>query len=971
VEVPASSSHIRLSDPGGQSGTPSRPPAPVAQRREVTVLVLSFRGSTVPIPRDLRGRITELFSRYGGQIVGDPSSDVEIEAFFGWRESDARDPEYAVRSALAVLRSLPDPRLTAAAGVHVGRVLADPDAQPVMDEQVTSLLQCARELAQIGDRRIGVSPAAARFVRGLFALEALPQPSAVSGLLVGEARAPEEAYGKFVGRREELGRMGRILASAAKRQLRVITVKGPQGIGKTRLLHEVDRRLRKGDYNVGFYLASCPPGGRDVPLSGITAMLQVLSGVQDGDPPERIHAVGPSLRALGLLDDEVTAILAQLGDDRAVVEEPRSLRSAVAKTLLSLTEDRVHVLIWDDAHSLDAASAKLLAAVLRRMRNVRLGIVFAGEPDLVCPVAQIGEEDAFSLAEVSREDAVRLIALRTGLSVPPTELVEYCWRRAGGHPLFLEELIKELIDTRALVTEGREVTRLALDGEMAVPRPLRSIMAARVSRLPPEPLAYLQVGAVLGESFDRDLSAALLGGTPKDADVALSLLEERELVRRVGATSFAFASPLLRDVVEDAIPQDARRDLHARAAITLEGVLGSRLDDHADRVAAHYVASGDRQRATVLFARSARRRLAVGQYDAAAGDALRALDLIDPAVQPAAPTVDLLRTVSAAVDRTRVAPSAPDLMNRLLPYIDRSGTAEERATARIEFANVLAATSSGFAGALALLEEARTLGASSVTLQRSRLVEAELHTRRGDFRGTLRALEELSTGAVERPLQRRAYSLLADAYGALGQRDQALELLDRTELTAEDDAFARAERFKHRALILYFSRDFEGSARSSEQAVELCKASSLTFEVAINLHNQGDALVRMGDFPRAYAVLLESLAACESCGAERLASMNRMYVAYLDAAKGVPGGETQLRSGIEHAEEHGYTWDIVNGRYLLGLLLEQVGLVSNAASEFERCEALARTVDNHLIAEDCAVALQRCRPTRGTKEPAA
>ena len=61
----------------------------------------------------------------------------------------------------------------------------------------------------------------------------------------------------------------------------------------------------RADYNVGFYIAACPPRGREFPLSGIVCMLQVLCGVGEGDSHERIVAVQPRLRALGLHDEEV------------------------------------------------------------------------------------------------------------------------------------------------------------------------------------------------------------------------------------------------------------------------------------------------------------------------------------------------------------------------------------------------------------------------------------------------------------------------------------------------------------------------------------------------------------------------------------------------------------------------------------------------------------------------------------------
>src|SRR5205085_10282925 len=106
-----------------------------------------------------------------------------------------------------------------------------------------------------------------------------PGLSSFTTLLVKEVRSAGEAFGRFVGRRDELRIIGEMLATATRRTACAFTVRGDHGVGKTRLLLEVERRLRKGGYNVGWHLATCPPRGVELPLSGIACMLQVLCGV--------------------------------------------------------------------------------------------------------------------------------------------------------------------------------------------------------------------------------------------------------------------------------------------------------------------------------------------------------------------------------------------------------------------------------------------------------------------------------------------------------------------------------------------------------------------------------------------------------------------------------------------------------------------------------------------------------------------
>src|SRR5439155_920013 len=82
-------------------------------------------------------------------------------------------------------------------------------------------------------------------------------------------------------------------------------------------------------------------------------------------------------------------------------------------------------------------------------------------------------------------------------------------------------------------------------------------------------------------------------------------------------------------------------------------------------------------------------------------------------------------------------------------------------------------------------------------------------------------------------------------------------------------------------------------------------------------HNVGHLLVHLDDFPRAYGAIRQSIALCDEGGFERLASHNRMFLAFLDGVAGDAAGADLLRQGIRYAEAHDYTWDALSGRYLL------------------------------------------------------
>ncbi|RYE93661.1 MAG: serine/threonine protein kinase [Myxococcales bacterium] len=121
----------------------------------------------------------------------------------------------------------------------------------------------------------------------------------------------------------------------------------------------------------------------------------------------------------------------------------------------------------------------------------------------------------------------------------------------------------------------------------------------------------------------------------------------------------------------------------------------------------------------------------------------------------------------------------------------------------------------------------------------------------------------------------------------------------------------------------------------------------------------GRDLLLQGDLPRAGDALGRVLVMAERHGASAQASQARMYLGYLDALAGLPGGEALLRDGLAEAAAQGHRAGARQGRFLLGRLLENIGLPRAALVEYEACRRLAITDDDPLLATECDEALAR------------
>jgi tetratricopeptide (TPR) repeat protein len=711
-------------------------------------------------------------------------------------------------------------------------------------------------------------------------------------------------------------------------------------------------------------------------------MLQALCGVAEGDAEPRIRRVVPRLRALGLQDDEVSAVLTALGaqadDDTkakgmpAIASAKALLGNAFTRMVLRLCEDNPHAFAWDSAHSMDGDSYAIVETVLTRIPQARALIVLATRAGFTHPLEKLPIHSALDLADLRPDDVERLVGVRLGVERVPAELLRFVRDRAGGHPQMIEELVKALVEARAVtVADGSVVSMKLVGQDLSLPKTLRGLVASRVARLDAGCRAILQAAAVLGDPINAHVLAQMTGQEISVLEKSLADLKDHGFVVQTGPLELRFASPIVREVVVDALTSEATREMHSAAGRSLEMVLGKKSFEHAGRIATHLYAAGDRERAGVLFAKSAERRLEGGQYDAAVRDFMRAFELCDLDARDVSDVLRWFAALASAVRLVRTMPEAMEICERVIARVDASPGAdsdegqERRVRVRIDAGRILGAVNL-YDAARAQFSAAEAIAQRRPELVKSALVAAaELSGRQGDFKRSLTLLERLEalvnaggSRLGQKVEEHKLLFSLVQTNAAMGDHAAAMRHFDRAAALVPDEPTFVCERHKLLALVHYFARDFRNAALCSEKAIDTGRELGLSYEVAVNLHNLGDILLHLEDYARAYGAIKQSLALCDELGHERLASHNRMVLAFLDALVGDQEAERVLVQGIRYAEANDFTWDVLGGRFLHARLLETRGELDGARLEYQKLRDLARAAGNRLIADDCATALR-------------
>ena len=307
--------------------------------------------------------------------------------------------------------------------------------------------------------------------------------------------------------------------------------------------------------------------------------------------------------------------------------------------LEGLTQRGPVVLAVEDIHWADAASVELLTIVMELTDRLPLMLLVTCRPETA------GEAWTFRF-HAERNYPHRLTEVRTAALVPEAsqQLAESLLRvsdlqetlraqileRAGGNPLFLEEIIRGLAEQGVLRREGDRWVATGDVDRWAIPATLRGVLAARIDALPAEAKRALQRAAVVGRFFTHQTLQALSEGDD-DLERALAQLLRADLIRESGRDPerrYMFKHALVQDAAYASILAERRKGLHGTVARHLETTLGELGDEHAAVLAHHWREAEEWERALHHTLRAAARARALYARPEAVALHWQALELL-------------------------------------------------------------------------------------------------------------------------------------------------------------------------------------------------------------------------------------------------------------------------------------------------------------------------------------------------------
>jgi DNA-binding SARP family transcriptional activator len=401
----------------------------------------------------------------------------------------------------------------------------------------------------------------------------------------------------FAGRNREYQELIKCYGRSTESQPQFVILRGEAGIGKTRLARKFILWVR----TQGAELLSGRAFeiGSHLPFQSLVEALRLrlegessLTDLVDETWLSPISQLLPELRQKfpNLSTSPVELPRSEADISQAQLYEP------LVQCMLALAKRAPLVLFLDDLQWADSATLDLLQYAIRRWQDNSARILFLASlrSEALHPMTQPKQADGpqglgLWLERVSREmTPVHIVLEPLGegettqmmqsiLSPPDAGFTQWLYHETHGHPFYLIETLKDLLERRVLHPKRRAEGQwsFAVDAEhdlgqaVRVPSTVHAVIRSRMNRLSPNAFSLLAGGAVLEHRITFEHMCAICNLTE---DLALPALDELisgrlllETAQPGVASAYAFTNDMLRDVVYTEAGDARRRHFHQEA----------------------------------------------------------------------------------------------------------------------------------------------------------------------------------------------------------------------------------------------------------------------------------------------------------------------------------------------------------------------------------------------------------------------
>jgi len=974
------------------------------ERKFVSIIFADISGFTAMSEKMDAERVTDImnqcFKRLG-KAVSDREGYIDkfmgdcIMALFGAPIAHENDPELAVDCALQMLEEMKSfnaengLEMGLSIGINAGFVVAGGvgTSEKIEYTVMGDAVNLAQRLQSAAKRnQIYVSESVYKACPQKFNFDKL-EPITVKGKselvnvysVIGPALEDIKSSSLFrdcsiVGRERELSAVHNSFKELALGRSQILMISGDPGVGKSRMKEEM--RQCSQEYFFQWVEGRCTPLLKEASHSVIINLVRNLLHLS-----EREDLTSQREKLLKLRNMEMDNVSIQLIADLLSIplekEEPLKLESnqrrkalwvALRQVFARTSQNTPLVLYFEDLHWVDRLSQEFITHLMDHLGNMKVIIAGAFRRDFENQWSQKPNYSQISLMPFTKEQSVAFVKALLAVDSLPLELEQLIHQKSDGNPLYIQEIIKTLIDSGKLKSSA---------GQWLVDEPLsnfeisptvQGLIASRIDKLDERSKQVLQYASAIGRRFsDRVLRAAL--ERSEDLENCLSRLQQRGLIEAESESSeealFKFHHALMQDVAYQSILHKFQKVIHEQIGQALETVYFDDLETHLEALALHYVESKNFDKSVEYLKRAGKKMANLFDNQTALKHYHKAVELFasQPTTEDSRPDPRLTEfyfLMSDVAVLTGDFEAAVSHQEKLLEIGSALKDNSHLCRTYRRYGDILRMKGQN-EQALELLH--RSLECA-VAVQD---FEGQVRTQKAIGNAFLRvhqlekALETLESGrasaqTLQNPqLQAEFSNDLATVYIEQQKWDLAKAALEDAIRISSDDPLLkplRANATLNLGVAFYYQKDYTSCLAKFKEAAKLHEETGNLVPLGTAKSNLGHALMEFQRFDEAIVEFQDAQRIAGSIGNDKEVLHNRALIAFLKTKRGdLSGGEAELRAVIISLEAAEAWFWFVDALVYLGTALAEAGRFPEAQNVFDRASQRAVAVNNSLLTQ--------------------
>lgn len=621
--------------PSRHTEPPTTKVSPIeGERKHVTVLFSDMSGYTAMSerldPEDVKEitgslfeQVADIINRYEGFIekfIGDA-----VMAIFGATRAYEDDPIRAIKAAIeihALVKSI-SPQyekrigqpLSMHTGINTGLVVTgELNLEKGTHGLAGDTINLAARLGSLADKgHILVGPATYFQAEGYFDFEIL-KPSKIKGKanpvniyrVISRKIQPRKIHrlqgvrARLIGRRVEMNQLAGALERLKNGQGSTSAVYGNAGTGKSRIIEEFKSTLdlKKIHWIEGYAY----PYTQNIPYYPLINLIGKAFKINEADQPETVREkIETGISSLLGRDEEVIPYIGGLyslsypeADNVSPEFWKQRLQMAVQTLLTAIARRGPTVICLEDLHWADPSFLELIRLTMSNFRDPILFLcvyrplitLFKSHEinGMINPYLEI------EIKDLSSSESQDMIESLLNTENAPPEIYRFIQEKIEGNPFYLEELVNSLIESKALISDGKDWKIVRPITESEISSTIHGVISARLDRLEKETKRILQEASVIGRAFYFDILKKIteLGA---DLDKCLGTLERLDLIKAKSLKpymEYIFKHALTQDVVYSGLLKKERLRIHERIGLVMEQLFKDRLPEFYETLAFHF-----------------------------------------------------------------------------------------------------------------------------------------------------------------------------------------------------------------------------------------------------------------------------------------------------------------------------------------------------------------------------------------------